>query len=282
MLSRSLALLAAASGALAQTPKGFEPSSETSLLVTYGETVAADGDNLKMSTVKSAPAIGTQKQLAGSSFAVIMVDLDIPTGKAPGQTTTYLHWLQQNLTQDDAAAAQSGSHLKTYQLQVPASGSPAAYAAYVQPAPPAQVPLSHVYAQILVDTSDATETDLAALKQAAQTRVAFDPDAVLTHVGLAGKVVAGNYYNVTNPGPVSNSTTTSSSSNSTSSSSSTSSSAATTTTAAATTTGSTAASTTTAAAATTTSPAGSGAVAQTASGLLLSAAMLGAAALLAL
>jgi hypothetical protein len=44
MLSKSLiAFAVSASGALAATPEGFEPGSQTSLLVTYGNVAALDG-----------------------------------------------------------------------------------------------------------------------------------------------------------------------------------------------------------------------------------------------
>lgn len=43
MLSKSLIALAVSGGALAATPPGFGPGSQTSLLVTYGNVPALDG-----------------------------------------------------------------------------------------------------------------------------------------------------------------------------------------------------------------------------------------------
>lgn len=63
-----------------------------------------------------------------------------------------------------------------------------------------------MYVQILVDTTGASQTALNSLKTAAANRTAFNALNVLTAAGLQNKVVAGNFYNVTNPGPVSNAT----------------------------------------------------------------------------
>lgn len=56
--------------------------------------------------------------------------------------------------------------------------------------------------EIIIDTSDASEEGLDALKAAAANRMGFDAQSVLTSAGLADKVVAGNFFNVTNPGPL--------------------------------------------------------------------------------
>lgn len=66
--------------------------------------------------------------------------------------------------------------------------------------------------QIVLDTSDVTDDELDVLTTAAATRLGFDAETVLTSAGLADKVLAGNYFNVTNPGPVAatNTTTTNS------------------------------------------------------------------------
>lgn len=66
--------------------------------------------------------------------------------------------------------------------------------------------------EIIVDTSDASEEGLNALKAAAVNRLGFDAQSVLTSAGLADKVVAGNFFNVTNPGPLSGSPTSNSTS----------------------------------------------------------------------
>ncbi len=75
-------------------------------------------------------------------------------------------------------------------------------AAYIGPSPPARIPLSHRYTQILVDTSGFQTEGTNALLTAAMTRQGFNVEEVLSQVGLQGKVVAGNFFNVTNPGPV--------------------------------------------------------------------------------
>lgn len=87
-----------------------------------------------------------------------------------------------------------------FMFQLP--GSQQAFAEYIGPNPPARVPLSHRYTQILVDTSAATEDSVAALEGAAANRLGFDALAVLTEAGLVDKVMAGNFFRVENPGPV--------------------------------------------------------------------------------
>lgn len=135
-----------------------------------------------------------------------MVDLDIPTNNPPA-TSTLLHWLQTGLTPATSATSitsTTGGAQKFFMLQPP--GDPtAAYASYIAPNPPARVPLSHRYTQILVDTSAATTAELNALKKAAANRSGFSASAVLAQANLVNKVVAGNWFVVTNPGPAINS-----------------------------------------------------------------------------
>ena len=73
---------------------------------------------------------------------------------------------------------------------------------YFGPNPPARIQLSHRHVHILVDTSDGLtleqeETGREATKTE-QRR--FDAEAVLERARLSGKVVAGNFYDVMNPG----------------------------------------------------------------------------------
>ncbi|KAI1191358.1 phosphatidylethanolamine-binding protein [Nemania serpens] len=194
MLSKSLIALAA-SGALAATPPGFEPGSQTSLLVTFGNVTALDGAVVAKNITQEAPKLATQTKLDGTSFAILMIDLDIPTDNPP-KTNTLLHWAQTGLTQSDST---SGSKT-AFEFSVP--DDEAAFASYLGPAPPAKIPLSHRYTEIIIDTSDASEEGLDALKAAAANRMGFDAQSVLTSAGLADKVVAGNFFNVTNPGPL--------------------------------------------------------------------------------
>ncbi|KAI1342034.1 PEBP-like protein [Xylariaceae sp. FL0016] len=165
---------------------------------------------------QSAPTIGTQSQMDGTSFAVLMIDLDIPTDNPP-ETNTLLHWMQTGLTQSTSATSLNTTMgaMSAFMLQ---TSSEAAFASYFGPSPPAKIPLSHRYTQILVDTSDASDDALSTLKTAAEQRMGFDANTVLTKAGLADKVIAGNFFNVTNAGPVSNSTLSSGSSGSSDSS----------------------------------------------------------------
>jgi hypothetical protein len=131
-----------------------------------------------------------------------MIDLDIPTNTST--TNTLLHWMQTGLT-----PATSPTMLNTtngqnmvFMLQNTTQTAPAA--PYIGPGPPARNPLSHRYTQILVDTSGVTAQSTNSLETAAKSRFGFDAMTVLMQAGLEAKVVAGNSFNVTNPGPVQN------------------------------------------------------------------------------
>lgn len=233
MLYNILTALAAASLALAATPTSFTPGSTTPLVVSYngrtalnGEVIAQNGKqdpcltftiiffffylaNIPPSpAVSTMPEIGTQTKLNGTSYAVLMIDVDIPTN-APPATSTLLHWMQTGLTPATTATNLNGTS-GVFLLQNTSNTAP--FATYISPAPPARIPLSHMYVQILVDTTGVSQTALESLKTAAANRSAFSAEKTLTAAGLQNKVVAGNFYNVTNPGPVSNSTSTTGSS----------------------------------------------------------------------
>ncbi|OIW29903.1 PEBP-like protein [Coniochaeta ligniaria NRRL 30616] len=203
VLSRSAAVLVAAvTGCLAKTPAGFEPASNTDLIVEFSSIAALNGAVLPKEVTATQPRVGTTTRLTGTSYAVIMIDLDIPTNTS--STNTLLHWMQTGLT-----PATSPTMLNTtrgqnmvFLLQNTTQTSPAA--PYIGPGPPARTPLSHRYTQILVDTSAVTKQATSALETAAETRLGFDAMTVLMQAGLAAKVVAGNSFNVTNPGPAQN------------------------------------------------------------------------------
>lgn len=126
-----------------------------------------------------------------------MVDLDIPSEQSPH---TFLHWVQTDLTPATTASTISASNGTTQAFTLSNTKNTSALVPYTQPAPPAQNPLSHRYTQILVDTSSLSPVGLSALQSAVQTRVGFDTDSALQAAGLSNNVVAGNSFNVTNPG----------------------------------------------------------------------------------
>ncbi|KAL2197555.1 phosphatidylethanolamine-binding protein [Corynascus similis CBS 632.67] len=231
MTFRCLAALVAATTVLAKTPAGFTPSSETDLIVEFNGFVPLNGVDISKSVTTSQPRIGTLSRLNGTSYAVMMVDLDIPTD-APPKTDTLLHWMQIGLVPSPTPTQlnTTSGPVRVFLLETPPS-SPSdgttegnrtgnnrdsiiggaeskaeaeAIVPYFGPSPPARVPLSHRYTQILVDTSALTETGTEALRQAAETSMrGFNTSAALAAAGLdeARVVVAGNSFNVTNPGP---------------------------------------------------------------------------------
>ncbi|KAG8158235.1 hypothetical protein KVR01_011996 [Diaporthe batatas] len=100
-----------------------------------------------------------------------MVDLDIPSNQNPH---TFLHWVQTGLTPATTASS------------IPVSNG--------------TIRGFTLYTQVLVDTSSMTRAGLSALQSGAQARVGFDTASVLEAAGLSNSVVAGNSFNVTNPG----------------------------------------------------------------------------------
>lgn len=154
--------------------------------------------------MQNQPTIATTSRLNGTSYAVLMIDIDIPTNSPPA-TSTLLHWMQTGLTPATAATTLNSSTTSGSVFLLQNSSNTAPFAAYIPPNPPARVPLSHRYVQILVDTTGASTSALNTLKTAAANRSAFSAQNTLTAAGLQSKVVAGNFYNVTNPGPVTSS-----------------------------------------------------------------------------
>ena len=148
------------------------------------------------------PRVGTLARLTGNSYAILMIDLDIPTDTPPA-TNTLLHWAQTGLTPANTPTRLNTTtgQLTVFLLENSTNTPP--ILGYFGPNPPARIPLSHRYTQILVDTSDVEPEDIAAIQTAAATIRGFNALTVLTAADLEDKVVAGNFYNVTNPGPVS-------------------------------------------------------------------------------
>jgi hypothetical protein len=131
----------------------------------------------------------------------MMIDLDIPTANPP-ETDTLLHWMQTGLTPATTATQlnTTAGTIRAFLLENSTSTAP--IVPYFGPNPPARIPLSHRYTQILVDTSGITEEGMETLREAAATIRGFNAESVLRQAGLESMVVAGNSYNVTNPGPV--------------------------------------------------------------------------------
>ncbi|OHF02016.1 hypothetical protein CORC01_02595 [Colletotrichum orchidophilum] len=193
-------LLSNALVAWAKTPEGFEPASNVDLIVAYGDQSGLNGVDLAKSLTQQEPTVGTTEPLTGKSYAIIMVDIDIPTASPP-TTGTFLHWAQADLTPNaQTTTVKLNDGERTIHTL---STNSNAIAPYKGPAPPARVPLTHRYIELLVDTSDITADGTAAL-QTLSNRQGVQVNDVLTTAGLANKVVAGNFFTVTNPGPAAN------------------------------------------------------------------------------
>ena len=129
----------------------------------------------------------------------MMVDLDIPTDTPP-KTSTLLHWMQTGLTPATSATQLNTTSGSSRVFLLENNANVAAITPYFGPNPPARVPLSHRYTQLLVDTTGLSESGTEELRTAAKTGRGFDVASVLSKAGLQGKLVAGNSFNVTNGG----------------------------------------------------------------------------------
>lgn len=224
------ALLATATLCLARTPPGFQPATTIDLIVDYNGTIPLNGIEIPRNSNTSPPhplsspsiltpippattaqpRLGTLTRLLGTSYAILMIDLDIPTATPP-QTATLLHWLQTNLrpatTPTRIRTPATGAELSVFLLE---NGTTpvAPMVPYFGPNPPARVPLAHRYVQLLVDTSGAEAVGIELLRERARTGRGFDVGKVLGEAGLEGGVVAGSWLVVRNPGPVGNATAT--------------------------------------------------------------------------
>ncbi|KAK0742286.1 hypothetical protein B0T21DRAFT_448986 [Apiosordaria backusii] len=190
MISKYLPLLtlAAIPPILARTPPGFTPSTPNDLIVEYTGFFPQNGVVISREITIPTPRLATTLPLNGTSYSILMIDLDIPTAQPPRQTP-----------------CSTGSKPDLGFLLLNTTGE-APVVGYFGPNPPARVPLSHRYVQILVDTSDITEEGEEVLRRAGGMLRGFNAGEVLREAGLEGGVVAGNWYNVTNPGPVVNQT----------------------------------------------------------------------------
>ncbi|EKD16353.1 uncharacterized protein L3040_008453 [Drepanopeziza brunnea f. sp. 'multigermtubi'] len=191
MLSQILIAVALAGAATAVTPPGFQPASTTDLVVAFGNTLAVNGKLLTKAETAMQPTIATMQPLTGT-YAIMMVDPDIPPQQAGGPTGELLHWMQQDMT--SANTSTMIGDMMVYVLQSSVDNT-AAIAPYFGPSPPNKAPNTHRYTQLLLDTTN-NPTGLASLTQAGATRTNFDAVKVVNAAGV--KVVAGNSFNVMN------------------------------------------------------------------------------------
>ncbi|KAF6802354.1 hypothetical protein CMUS01_15375 [Colletotrichum musicola] len=211
MFSKAIAVLAAATLTSAATPQGFMPSSNTPLIVSYGGISALDGVNLprdcklrrgggRHPASQNVPTIATEQKLQGQ-YLVMMVDIDVPTNMPP-KTGTLLHWMQTGFTSADTPTILNTTAGTKNVFLMQNKMNAAALAPYFGPNPPAREPLSHRYTFVAVDHTQISQQGLMALSGAAQNRRDFNPMNALMAAGLQDKVVAGNFFRVTNAGPV--------------------------------------------------------------------------------
>ncbi|CAI0653873.1 unnamed protein product, partial [Colletotrichum noveboracense] len=143
MLSKAIAVLAAATLTSAATPMGFMPASNTPLIVSFQGISAVDGVNLPRDSSQNVPTIATEQKLQGQ-YAVMMVDIDVPTNQPP-KTGTLLHWMQTGFTSADTPTILNTTAGTKTVFVMQNKMNAAALAPYFGPNPPAREPLSHRY-----------------------------------------------------------------------------------------------------------------------------------------
>lgn len=127
------------------------------------------------------------------TYAVMMVDPDIPPQTAGGPTGELLHWMQQGLTSATTATMIGGMMV----FVLSSANNETAFAPYFGPSPPNKAPNTHRYTQLLLDTSGTNNSvAIAQLKQAAATRTNFNAVNVVKAAGVP--ILAGNSFDVSN------------------------------------------------------------------------------------
>ncbi|QSZ37779.1 hypothetical protein DSL72_008878 [Monilinia vaccinii-corymbosi] len=139
----SLFAVALAGRASAFTPPGFEPASNKNLTVAYASKLAINGIQVLRADAANAPILGTTTRMKGT-YTVMMVDPDVPSSKAGGNTTEFLHWMQSDLTSANETITIDGQ--KFYELINGKNTS--AFAKYLPPNPPNIAPTTHRYTQL--------------------------------------------------------------------------------------------------------------------------------------
>jgi phosphatidylethanolamine-binding protein (PEBP) family uncharacterized protein len=206
MLYELLTTVALAGVAATFTPTGFKPASKHNLTVAFGNKLAVNGVNIpkagtylrsrpmpsftdKTPVTASAPTIGTSEKLSGT-YAIMMVDPDIPPQTAGGATSELLHWMQTGLVSSNKSTTIGG--MKVFELINPSNTTP--IASYIQPSPPNKSPTTHRYTQLLLNTTG-NSSALSTLAKFGKTRTNFSAVNVVKSAGL--KVMKGNSFNVT-------------------------------------------------------------------------------------
>lgn len=138
----------------------------------------------------NAPILGTSQKMFGT-YAVMMVDPDIPPATAGGSTSELLHWMQAGLVSSNTSTTIGG--VTTFELINPMNVT--AFATYIQPSPPNKAPNTHRYTQLLLNTTGNTSS-LTTLARFAMTRTNFSASNVINSAGV--KIIAGNSFDVTN------------------------------------------------------------------------------------
>ncbi|TGO43556.1 hypothetical protein BOTNAR_2255g00010 [Botryotinia narcissicola] len=123
------------------------------------------------------------------TYAVMMVDPDIPPAITGGDTSQFLHWMQADLTSSNTTMNIGGQ--KIYELINVKNTS--AFATYLQPNPPNIAPTTHRYTQLLFNITG-MNMSLASLQIAGKTRGNFNAENMIKSAKLT--VLIGNSFDI--------------------------------------------------------------------------------------
>jgi phosphatidylethanolamine-binding protein (PEBP) family uncharacterized protein len=135
------------------------------------------------------PNLALDKSLSGATFAVVMTDPD--AGGPSDGSSSFLHWLQDNLTTSNTSLTIAGKPV----FPLLNAYNTTAKAAYFQPTPPKGS--VHRYTQYLVATNGLNNFNNVSATVAKQlaTRIQFNMQAFVREANLT--IVSANYFNVT-------------------------------------------------------------------------------------
>ncbi|KAJ3544354.1 hypothetical protein NM208_g3095 [Fusarium decemcellulare] len=188
LLKPAIALVAASSAVMAQTPADFEPRSKNNLQVRFGGINIFPGGIEPQKDLGYPPALAIQSSKAPLYIAFMM---DISVVLKPGSSpTTLIHWVRQDLR-----AESGGTSLEPKSV--------GALAQYMAPGPPPGQ--THDYVVLLFEqpanfkVPDNYESYFANITSSINNRIGFDLAEFTEATGLKREPVAANWFRVSTP-----------------------------------------------------------------------------------
>ncbi|RDW74138.1 hypothetical protein BP5796_07580 [Coleophoma crateriformis] len=187
MKAGSFTLVAAALVGMtsAMTPSGLIPSNKENMTVFFNTSaLATNGAAVSIAGAKTAPMLALDKNLAGKTFAVVMIDPD-PKGVGNG-SNAILHWMQDGFSSSATSITIAGKTV----FPLVNTKNTTAVETYLSPGPP--VGSTHRYTQYLLDTTGKTTFPQAG---ANFSRGSFTIETFLQQINMTA--FSANFFNAT-------------------------------------------------------------------------------------